>query len=49
MSDKVSGKDKVHLIENNKLLKTDFETAEVSNSSLSNVVQNLDYFRYSND
>ena len=42
-------KDKIHLIENNVLVKTDLETAEVLNNFFSNIVQNLDISRYSND
>ena len=32
LSDKVARKDKIHLIKNNELVKTDLETAEVSNN-----------------
>ena len=32
LSDKVAGKDEIHLIENNELVKTDLETAEVLNN-----------------
>ena len=32
LSDKVAGKDKIHLIENNELVKTDLQTAEVFNN-----------------
>ena len=32
LSDKVAGKDKIHLIDNNELVKTDLETAEVLNA-----------------
>ena len=42
-------KDEIHLIENNELVKTDLETAEVLNNFFSNIVQNLDISRYSND
>ena len=49
LSDKVAGKDEIHLIENNELVKTDLETAEVLNNFFSNIVQNLDISRYSND
>ena len=49
LPDKVAGKDKIHLIENNELVKTDLETAEVLNNFLSNIVQNLDIPGYSND
>ena len=47
--DKVAGKDKIHLIENNKLVKTNLETAEVLNNFFSKIVRNLDISRYSND
>ena len=49
LSDKVAGKDITHLIENIELVKTDLETAEVLNNFFSNIVQNLDISRYSND
>ena len=49
LSDKVAGKDEIHLIENNELVKTDLETAEVLNNFFYNVVQNLDISGYSND
>ena len=48
LSDNVAGKDEIHLIENNELVKTDLETAEVLNNFFSNIVQNLDISRYSN-
>ena len=48
LSDNVAGKDEVHLIENNELVKTDLETAKVLNNFFSNIVQNLDISRYSN-
>ena len=48
-SDKVAGKDKIHLIENNKLVKTNLETAEVLNNFFSKIVRNLYISRYSND
>ena len=32
LSDNVAGKDEIHLIENNELIKTDLETAEVLNN-----------------
>ena len=48
LSDKVSGKNKNHLIENKKLVKTDLETAEVLNNLFSNIVQNLDISSHSN-
>ena len=44
----VAGKDEVHLIENNELVKIDLETAEVLNNFLSNIVENVDISRYSN-
>ena len=49
LSDKVAGKDEIHLIENNELVKTDLETAEVLNNFFSNIAQNLDISRYSNN
>ena len=39
---------KIKLTENNELVKTDLETAEVLNNFFSNTVQNLDISRYSN-
>ena len=48
LSDYVAGRDEIHLIENNELVKTDIETAEVLNNFFSNSVQNLDISRYSN-
>ena len=41
LSDKVAGKDEIHLIENNELVKTDLETAEV----LNNFFSELSHFR----
>ena len=49
LSDQVAAKDKIHLIENNELVKTDLETAEVLNKFFSNIVQNLDISRNSNN
>ena len=49
LSDKVSGKDEIHLLENNELVKTYLETAKVLNNFFSNVVQNLDISRISNE
>ena len=49
LSDNVAGKDEIHLIENNELVKTDLETAEVLNNFFSNIAQNLDISRYSNN
>ena len=46
LSDNVAGKDEIHLTENNELVKTDLETAEVLNNFFSNIVQNLDISRY---
>ena len=40
---------RINLIENNELVKTDLETAQVLNEIFSNIVQNLDISRYSND
>ena len=39
---------KIKSIENNELVKTDLETAEVLNNVFSKIVQNLDISRYSN-
>ena len=47
--DKVAARDKIHLIENNELVKTDLETAEVLNKYLFFIVQNIDISGYSND
>ena len=49
LSDNVAGKDEIHLIENHELVKTDLETAEILNNFFSNIVQNLEISRYSND
>ena len=49
LSDNVAGKDEIHLIENNEIIKTDLKTAEILNNFFSNRVQNLDISRYSND
>ena len=49
LSDNVAGKDDIHLIENNELVKTDLENAEVLNNIFSNIVQNFDISRYSSD
>ena len=49
LSDKVSGKDEIHLLENNEPVKTDLETAEVLNNFFFNVVQNRDILRISNE
>ena len=49
LPDKVFGKDEIHLLENNELVKTDLETAEVLNNFFSNVVQNLDISRISSE
>ena len=40
---------RINLIENNELVKTDLETAQVLNKIFSNILQNLDISRYSND
>ena len=45
----MAGKDNIHLIENNELVKADLETAGVLNNFFSNIVQNLDISRYSNN
>ena len=49
LSDKVMGKDHIHLVENDELIKTDLETAEVFNNFFSNIVQNLKISRYTNE
>ena len=49
LSDKVMGKDHIHLAENDELIKTDLETAEVFNNFFSNIVQNLKISRYANE
>ena len=43
------GKNKIHLTENDKLHKRDLETVEILNDFFSNIVQNLDITRYSNN
>ena len=48
LSDNVAGKDEIHLIENNELVKTDLEIAEVLNKYFLNIVQNLDISSYLN-
>ena len=48
LPDKVSGKDEIHFLENNELVKTDLETAELLNNFFSNV-QNLDISRISSE
>ena len=45
LSDKVAGKDGIHLIENNELVKI----AEVLNNFFSDIAQNLEIPKYSND
>ena len=49
LPDKTHRNDKIHLIENDELLKTDLETAEVFNEFFSNIVQNLNIPRFEND
>ena len=49
LSDKGMGKDHIHLVENDELIKTDLETAEVFNNFFSNIVQNLQISRYTNE
>ena len=49
LSDKVMGKDHIHFVENDELIKTDLETAEVFNNFFSNIVQNLKISRYTNE
>ena len=43
------GKDHIHLVENDELIKTDLETAEVFNNFFSNIVQKLKISRYTNE
>ena len=45
----MSGVDKIHLIENNQLIKNDLKTAEVLNNFFSNIVQNLNIARYTSE
>ena len=49
LSDKASGENESHLIENNKLVKTDLEPAEILNNLFSNIVLILDILWYLND
>ena len=49
LSDKVMGKDHIHLVENDELIKTDLETAEIFNNFFSNIAQNLKISRYTNE
>ena len=49
LSEKMSGMDKIHLIENNELIKNDLKTAEVLNNFFSNIVQNLNIARYTSE
>ena len=49
LSDKIMAKDHIHLVENDELIKTDLETAEVFNNFFSNIVQNLKISRYTNE
>ena len=46
LSDKASGKDEIHFIENNKFVETDLITARVLNNFFSNIIQNRDISRY---
>ena len=41
--------DKIHLIENNELIKSDSKTAETLNNFFSNIVQNLNIARYTSE
>ena len=43
------GKNHIHLVENDELIKTDLETAEVLHNFFSNIVQNLKISRYTNE
>ena len=49
LSEKMSGMDKTHWIENNELIKNDLKTAEVLNNFFSNIVQNLNIARYTSE
>ena len=49
LSDKVAGKDEIHLIANNDLVRTDIENAQVLINFFFNIEHNLDISRYSND
>ena len=49
LSEKMSGMDKIHLIENNELIKNDLKTAEVLNNFFSNIVQNPNIARYTSE
>ena len=49
LSDNVMGKDHIHLVENDELIKTDLETAEVFNNFFCNIVPNLKISRYTNE
>ena len=49
LSEKMSGMDKIHLIENNELIKNDLKTAEFLNNFFSNIVQNLNIARYTSE
>ena len=49
LSDKIMGKDHIHLVENDELIKTDLETAEIFNNFFSNIAQNLKISRYTNE
>ena len=48
-SDKIVGKNKIHVTENGELIKRDLEIAEVLNEFFSNIIQNLNITRYSNN
>ena len=43
------GKSKIHVTENGELIKRDLEIAEVLNEFFSNIIQNLNITRYSNN
>ena len=45
----MSGMDKIHLIENNELIKNDLKTTEVLNNFFSNIVQNLNIARHTSE
>ena len=48
LSNRIMGKNKIHLTENGELIKTVRKIAEILNDFFSNIVQNLDITRYLN-
>ena len=47
LSNKMSSKEKIHLIEIEQFVRTDRKTKKVWNTFFSNIVKNLDTLRYS--